>query len=227
MIDRVNWAEKYLDYRFSDTSLLDQALTHRSASKTNNERLEFLGDALLNFTIAKDLYLLRPGDSEGDLSRGRAALVNKVTLAEIGRELVIDTQIILGQGELRSGGAQRSSTLADTVEAVIGAILLDGGHAAAERVIQSLLSDRAESLPQLSELKDAKTRLQEWLQGRGLSLPRYAVALVEGGDHEQTFTVSCEVDGQEAKTTGFGRSRRYAEQDAAAAMLAVLTGERE
>lgn len=225
MIDRVQWAEKHLQFRFSDPSLLEQALTHRSASKLNNERLEFLGDALLNSSIARRLYDQRPDDAEGDLSRARAALVNKSVLAAIGKQLEVDTQIVLGAGESRSGGAQRSSALADTVEALIGAVFLDGGPAAADRLIELLFADRLRALPEAELLKDAKTKLQEWLQGRGFGLPRYAVETIHGRDHNQTFTVSCRVDDCDRSTQGAGSSRRRAEQDAAAAMLTVLTRE--
>jgi ribonuclease-3 len=223
LIDRARWADKHLGYRFTDPSLLEQALTHRSASKSNNERLEFLGDAFLNFTVARQLYALRPDDTEGDLSRARASLVNKSVLAGIGREIEIGAQIVLGSGELRSGGAQRSSALADTLEAIIGAVLLDGGHQAASDLIQSLFAGRLELLPDADALKDPKTKLQEWLQGRGFQLPRYVVDLVLGRDHNQVFTVTCHINEKERRTTGTGSSRRRAEQDAAAAMLAALT----
>lgn len=225
MIDRARWAEKHLNYRFTDPSLLEQALTHRSASKRNNERLEFLGDALLSFTIARRLYRLRPDDAEGDLSRARASLVNRTVLAGIGREIEIDAQIVLGPGESRSGGAQRSSALADTVEAIFGAVLLDGGYEAAEELIEFLFAKRLESLPDAASLKDSKTKLQEWLQGRGFGLPRYAVELIHGRDHNQVFTVTCRVEETGRQTAGTGSSRRRAEQEAAAAMLAVLSRE--
>jgi ribonuclease-3 len=224
LIDRVPWAEQYLHQRFSDLALLQRALTHRSAAKDNNERLEFLGDALLNFVVARRLYALYPDYPEGDLSRARAALVNKVVLAEIARAIELDTQLILGPGEIRSGGAQRSSALGDALEAVIGAILLDAGLPVAEQAIEALFANRLESLPDAGALKDSKTRLQEWLQGLGLGLPRYAVESIDGGDHNQIFTVSCHVDGR-GHAVGSGSSRRRAEQEAAAAMLAMLNRE--
>ncbi len=225
MTPRARWAKAQLDYTFRDTHLLDLALTHRSASKQNNERLEYLGDSFLSYAIARRLYELRPADSEGDLSRARAALVKQPTLAAIGQSLGIDAQLILGAGELRSGGAQRGAVLADAVEGVIGAVLLDGGPQAAEALIDLLFAAHFENLPQAAELKDAKTRLQEWLQGCGLRLPAYSVESISGRDHEQTFIVSCEVPEKHAHTIGQGPSRRHAEQEAAAAMLAVLTGE--
>ncbi len=219
------WAETQLRYVFSDPALLELALTHRSASKSNNERLEYLGDSYLNFAIARRLYDLRPQDSEGDLSRARAALVKEPTLAAIGQRLSVDAQLTLGAGEIRSGGAQRAAILADAVEALVGAVLLDGGAAAAEAVVDLMFAEHFESLPDAATLKDPKTRLQEWLQGRGLPLPSYVVAAVHGRDHAQTFVVECTVREQNAVTTGQGQSRRSAEQEAAAAMLAVLTGE--
>src|SRR5690606_30133986 len=217
---RAAWAERELHYRFSDPALLDMALTHRSASRLNNERLEYLGDAFLNFAIAKRLYELRPDDEEGDLSRARAALVNKPTLAAIGQSLGIDSIITVGAGEYRSGGARRSAVLADAVEALIGAVVLDGGTEAAQAVVDRLFESRLRELPAAAELKDAKTRLQEWLQGRGLGLPVYRVERVSGREHERTFTVVCEVVERNLQTRGNGPSRRRAEQDAAAAMMA-------
>lgn len=227
MSGRGRWAEVQLRYAFKDLSLLDLALTHRSASKANNERLEYLGDSFLNFTIARRLFELRPEDSEGDLSRARAALVKEATLAAIGHKLGVDGQLTLGPGELRSGGAQRATILADAVEALLGAVFLDGGIAAAEAVVDLMFAEHLASLPDAATLKDPKTRLQEWLQARGLPLPSYAVRSVEGRDHAQTFIVECEVAEKNANTRGRGQSRRRAEQDAAEAMLAVLTGGRD
>jgi ribonuclease-3 len=222
---RARWAETLLRYTFKDPALLELALTHRSAAKNNNERLEYLGDSFLNFAIARRLYGLLPEAAEGDLSRARAALVREATLAAVGHQLGIDAQIVLGAGELRSGGAQRSAVLADAVEAVIGAVLLDGGTAAAEALIDWLFAEHFSNLPDAADLKDAKTRLQEWLQGQGLRLPTYAVRSVQGPDHEQTFVVGCEVEEKHVQTTGQGPNRRHAEQEAAAAMLSVLIGE--
>jgi ribonuclease-3 len=220
--DRARWAARELAYEFSDHSLLDQALTHRSASKTNNERLEFLGDAMLGLIVAKILYRLRPDANEGDLSRARAALVKKETLAGIGRQIGIDRQLVLGPGELRTGGAQRSSALADAVEAVIGAVVLDGGYEAAEWLIARLFAGPLDELPDSDSLKDPKTRLQEWLQARGLGLPDYSVADVSGSDHNQHFAVNCRIDAKSKVSTGRGSSRRRAEQAAAEAMLIEL-----
>jgi ribonuclease-3 len=225
VISRADWAEKHLRYTFRDPSLLERALTHRSASRDNNERLEYLGDSFLSFETARRLYDSRPLADEGDLSRARAALVRQATLASIGQRLQLDSQVILGPGELRSGGAQRVAILADAVEALIGAVLLDGGAAAAEALIDLLFAEEIANLPDAAALKDPKTRLQEWLQGRGYKLPSYSVESVSGRDHEQTFVVICSVEEKEAHTHGQGSSRRHAEQEAAAAMLSVLTGE--
>ena len=227
MSARGRWADAQLHYAFKDPTLLDLALTHRSASRANNERLEYLGDSFLNFAIARRLFELRRDDTEGDLSRARAALVKESTLAAIGQRIGVDAHLTLGAGELRTGGAQRSAVLADAVEALIGAVLLDGGAAAAEAVVDLMFAAELASLPDAATLKDSKTRLQEWLQGRGLPLPSYTVTSVQGRDHEQTFVVECEVRDRNVQTTGRGQSRRRAEQDAAAAMLVVLTGEQQ
>ena len=222
MTDRARWATRELRYEFADTSLLERALTHRSASRNNNERLEFLGDAVVGLTVAQQLFEQRPDASEGDLSRARAALVKKSTLAEIGRSIGVDDQLVLGPGELSSGGAQRSSALADAVEALVGAVLLDGGFDAAAELVRRLLSVQFQTLPDSEALKDSKTKLQEWLQSRGRPLPRYAVESVGGRDHKQTFNVVCTVHEAGEPSRGSGSSRRAAEQDAAKRMLARL-----
>jgi ribonuclease-3 len=219
------WAEARLHYTFKDPELLERALTHRSASRNNNERLEFLGDSYLTFAVARELYWRRPVDAEGDLSRARAALVKEPTLAAIGQSLGIDAVIVLGQGELKSGGAQRAAVLADAVEALIGAVLLDGGVQAAEAVVAALFAEHFNNLPDAETLKDAKTKLQELLQSRGLGLPTYRVSSIEGRDHAQTFSVVCEVVAKSLHTSGQGASRRSAEQKAAAAMIAALSDE--
>jgi ribonuclease-3 len=224
LIDRAAWAKRELAYEFFDPSLLEQALTHRSASKDNNERLEFLGDAMLGLVIAKTLYRLRPDANEGDLSRARASLVKKETLAGVGRQIDIDKQLVLGTGELRTGGAQRSSALADAVEAIIGAVVLDGGYDAGEQLIARLFAEPLARLPDSDSLKDPKTRLQEWLQARGLGLPDYSVDDVSGSDHNQHFAVVCRIDAKSKVSTGRGSSRRRAEQAAAEAMLVELQG---
>ena len=222
MTDRLRWAEQHLQYQFQNPKLLEQALTHRSAAKKNNERLEFLGDSFLNFAVARQLYEHSPSAPEGDLSRLRSALVKGVTLAELGRDLGLASQLILGPGEQSSGGAQRDSTLANTVEAVIGAVLLDGGYDAADACVTRLFADRLEQLPDAGSLKDAKTKLQECLQGRGLNLPVYTVESVSGEPHQQSFVVMCEVTEAAGRVEGRGHSRRQAEQNAAEQMLLIL-----
>jgi ribonuclease-3 len=222
--DLARWAETVLGYRFSDPRLLELALTHRSAARENNERLEFLGDAMLSYSIAALLFTHRADADEGDLSRARAALVNRRALAGIGRLIGIDAKLRLGAGELSNGGAQRESALADAVEAIIGAVVLDGGTPAADQLIGRLFARDLESLPPAEALKDPKTRLQEWLQARGRGLPVYEVAGVSGKDHNQQFDVCCTVVSLNQVARGRGSSRRRAEQAAAEAMLIELKG---
>jgi len=216
------WAGRRLGYVFADDGLLDLALTHRSASSRNNERLEFLGDAVLGLVVARALYERRPDAGEGPLSRFRARLVRGETLADVARELGLGSLVQLGSGETRTGGFQRSSILASALEAVIGAVYLDGGMAAAEQVIRTLFAARLDALPDAAELADPKTRLQEWLQARGHRPPVYAVNQVAGAAHEQTFEVTCAVDGLGLSFAGHGASRRTAEQDAAARALEAI-----
>jgi ribonuclease-3 len=213
------WARQRLGHEFADATLLDLALTHRSASSRNNERLEFLGDAVLGTVIAHAIFQRRPDAGEGLLSRLRSRLVRGETLADIAREVGIGPLVRLGSGEVRSGGHQRSTTLSNALEAVIGAVYLDGGMAAAERVVLDLFRDRLASLPAEEELTDPKTRLQEWLQARGHRPPTYAVHDVAGAAHRQTFEVVCAVDALGIAVAGHGASRRVAEQDAAARAL--------
>jgi len=216
------WAETRLGHAFRDPALLDAALTHRSASKRNYERLEFVGDAVLNFTIAVLLYREHPDADEGELSRYRSALVSGSSLAEVAGGLGLGEQLRLGSGELKSGGYRRSSILADALEALFGAVYLDAGVEAAGAVIESLFAGRIGRLPGAHELKDPKTRLQEWLQGRGLRLPVYAVEEVSGEPHEHVFVASCEVPDLGIRERGEGSSRRRAEQEAAQRALAAL-----
>ncbi|HUA87829.1 MAG TPA: ribonuclease III [Steroidobacteraceae bacterium] len=217
------WVGHSLGYTPRDPALFRAALTHRSASGANNERLEFLGDAVLNLLVAQALYAAFPGADEGDLSRLRSRLVSREPLAEIAAALNVGDALQLGSGELKSGGFRRQSILADALEALIGAVYLDGGLAAAGELTGRLFGPRIAQLPPPEALKDAKTRLQEHLQSRGLALPRYAVLAVEGEDHAQNFTVSCEVAALKARTEGAGSSRRRAEQEAAQRMLEALT----
>lgn len=216
-----------LDYSFAEPALLRRAITHRSAAKENNERLEFLGDSILNFLIADLLYARFPRAQEGRLSRLRATLVKGETLAEIARELEIGGHLILGPGELKSGGHHRASILADAFEAVIGAVYLDNGLEACRQLITSFYQDRLDSLTSESLLKDPKSRLQEYLQARQLPLPDYRVSAVSGEAHEQIFQVECMINGTLPCVTGIGHSRRKAEQDAAAQALDWLLAEGE
>lgn len=214
-----------MDYEFSDPSLLLQALTHRSAAGRNNERLEFLGDAVLDFVVSEIVYSARPNANEGDLSRLRASLVNDVTLADIATSMELGEHLILGSGEKKTGGHRRASILADALEAIFGAVYLDAGFGAAETVIRQIFSGMAAKLPDSEELKDPKTRLQELLQSDGHELPQYQTENITGQAHRQVFEVSCRIDGLDLTTTGRGTTRRDAEQDAASAMLDRLTRE--
>ena len=216
------WVQAALGYRPRDPELFRAALTHRSAAGDNNERLEFLGDAVLNLVIAGQLYRAFPGADEGDLSRLRARLVSREPLAEVAAGLEIGAVLRLGSGELKSGGFRRQSILADAFEAVCGALFLDGGLAAVEPVLDRLFAPRLAALPDPATLKDAKTRLQEYLQERGLALPRYRVERIEGAAHDQTFRVSCEVAALGRRVQGGGSSRRRAEQEAAERMLGEI-----
>lgn len=206
-----------LDYSFNDANLLDEALTHRSVGSRNNERLEFLGDGILNFVIADALFRQRPDLREGDLSRLRASLVNGNTLAEIARDLNLGDCIKLGAGELKSGGFRRSSILADAVESILGAVYCDSGFDACQTLILKLFEDKLANLPDIDSLKDPKTRLQELLQSRRLSIPIYDVLSVSGKAHAQVFTVRCSIDEIDCVTRAEGGSRRKAEQLAAEA----------
>jgi ribonuclease-3 len=217
-----DWATRYLDHRFSDQSLLDAALTHRSAGSNNYERLEFLGDAVLDFVVADLLCRRFPEASEGDLSRYRAALVSGGTLAQVAVSVSLGDQLNLGSGELKSGGYRRDSILADALEAVLAAVYLDGGLDAARIVVERLLASRLDELPDADALKDPKTRIQEALQALGEPLPVYSLEKVSGEPHEQWFVASCEVGSAGVKAFGEGSSRRRAEQEAAQAALEVL-----
>ena len=225
MLSAGEWAESRLGYAFRDPALLDAALTHRSASKRNYERLEFLGDAVLNFAVAVQLFREYPDADEGDLSRYRAALVSGSSLATVAIGLALGEQLRLGSGELKSGGFRRSSILADSLEALFGAVYLDGGITAASAVIERLFAVRLGDLPEARELKDPKTRLQEYLQARGLNLPAYAMEEVSGEPHEHWFVASCEVAALDLRARGEGSSRRRAEQEAAQRVLEHLTRE--
>jgi ribonuclease-3 len=209
------WLERVLGVGVRDLRLLDRALTHRSAAGDDNERLEFLGDAVLSFVVAERLYRAYGEASEGDLSRYRAALVSGETLADIGEAIGIGDHLRLGAGELRSGGFRRRSILADTFEALLGAVYLDQGLDAAAEVVERLWGERIAALKTSPPPKDAKTRLQEWLQGRGLGLPTYTVERITGEAHNQHFYVQLAIKELGVSTAGEGSSRRRAEQEAA------------
>jgi ribonuclease-3 len=218
--------EAALGHRFADPSHAARALTHRSFGAPHNERLEFLGDSLLNCAVATLLYERFPQLPEGDLSRLRAQLVKQASLFEAAQRLGLGELLRLGEGELKSGGFRRPSILADALEAVLGAVYLDGGFDAVRSSIEALLGPALEEAGRNPVDKDPKTALQEMLQGRKLPLPRYAVMAVNGEAHDQTFTVECRVDELGIAVQGNGASRRAAEQDAAAKAIERLEVER-
>ncbi|HEY8538749.1 MAG TPA: ribonuclease III [Steroidobacteraceae bacterium] len=226
MKSAAEWVKKALGYECRDPALFEAALTHRSAGSPHNERLEFLGDAVLNCVVAKLVFSEFGAADEGDLSRFRASLVSGDALAVIAQEINLGDQLRLGSGELKSGGFRRKSILADALEALFGAIYLDGGFEAAEQVIERLFVPRLDRLPTAAELKDPKTRLQEALQAQGLPLPTYTVEAVTGEAHNQTFEVSCTVNALGLRTVATGPSRRRAEQAAAQMLLDDMNRDR-
>jgi ribonuclease-3 len=207
--------EKALGHRFANSGLLAQALTHRSHSSPHNERLEFLGDSVLNFVVAAELFARFPELEEGRLTRLRANLVREESLHGVALRLDLGEHLRLGKGALKSGDFRRASVLADALEAVFGAVFLDGGFEAARATIVRLLEPLLASLDPKAVSKDAKTRLQEWLQGRKYALPQYAVVATHGAGHNQLFEVECVISELDIRTVGTGASRRNAEQDAA------------
>nr|WP_180706047.1 ribonuclease III [Psychromonas sp. CD1] len=217
--------ERRIGYKFNDFSILKQALTHRSALGAHNERLEFLGDSILSFVISTDLYLRFPKVNEGDLSRMRATLVCGKMLAEIGREFELGDSLILGPGELKSGGFRRDSIIADGVESIIGAVFIDSDIDSVNRLVLAWFNSRLTTIEPGIGQKDPKTRLQEHLQSRKQALPVYQVLEIRGEAHNQSFTISCIIDGIEA-VQGQGASRRKAEQIAARKMLVALLGDK-
>lgn len=210
---------------FSRPELLQQALTHRSYGSPNNERLEFLGDSILNCIIAARLYQLYPRLPEGDLSRMRAALVKEQTLAEIAGRLKLGDHLMLGEGELKSGGFRRPSILADALEAIIGAAYLDAGFVSAEALVLALYEPHLKALDPKKIAKDPKTQLQEFLQSRKHVLPQYEVIAIRGEAHEQEFEVECSIPDLAIRTLGTGHSRRSAEQNAAIAAYQAAINE--
>ncbi len=220
--DGLGTLQQRLQHSFAKPRLLQQALTHRSFSADHNERLEFLGDSVLNLAVSEMLYAALSDLPEGDLSRIRANLVKQDTLHQIAVELGLPDLLQLGEGEMRSGGQRRPSILADALEAVLGAVFLDAGYPAASALVQRLY-EKVEINPQMqASAKDPKTELQEWLQGRKMKLPLYRVVATLGQAHKQTFDVECVVEEFKLIERGIGASRRAGEQAAAAAMLEVL-----
>jgi ribonuclease-3 len=216
------WVERSFGYVFAQPALCHAAVTHRSAGADHNERLEFLGDSILNCGVARLLYDAHPEADEGALSRLRATLVSGETLAQIAGELGLGEHLLLGPGEVKTGGFRRASILADALEAILGAIFLDSGFDAAAAVVARIIGPRMSDLPAADALKDPKTRLQEALQAHGVALPVYTLTAAAGDPHMQSFTVTCEVPVLGVSAVGEGGSRRRAEQLAAAKLLELL-----
>jgi ribonuclease III len=220
--DSLTALQQRLQHQFAQIALLQQALTHRSFSSDHYERLEFLGDSVLNLAVSDLLYTRLQSLPEGDLSRVRANLVKQDTLHQLAVGLGLPDLIRLGEGEMRSGGQKRPSILADTLEALIGAVYLDAGYSAAQSLVARLFADVAIN-PQMDAIgKDPKTELQEWLQGRKLKLPVYTVVATTGAAHRQVFDVECEIAELQLRERGIGGSRRVGEQAAASAMLQTV-----
>lgn len=218
----LNQLEIRIGHTFQSPELITMALTHRSFSADNNERLEFLGDAILSHVISEDLFNRFPEAREGQMSRIRAQLVKGVTLAELAREFAIGPHLRLGVGEKKNGGSERESILADSVEAIIGAIHLDAGFEKAKSCILNWFAARLDTLSLDQKVKDPKSRLQELLQSKGLSLPDYHVVKVSGAEHQQQFVMGCHIEKLELDTQGSGSNRKKAEQEAAEKMLVLL-----
>jgi len=221
-MEKYNELMAKLSYKFKEPNLLRRALTHRSIKRENNERLEFVGDSILNFVIARALFDRFPRAKEGELSRLRSKLVRGDTLAQIGKELGIGEHLRLGQGELKSGGRQRNSIIADALEAVIAAIYFDSDLMTCQKIVEGFYAERLAKTKIDKTLKDAKTQLQEYLQSKGKPLPNYAIKETEGDLHAQKFIVTCKVDGLKHIAEGRGTSRRRAEQSAAELYLKEL-----
>jgi len=212
-----------IDHSFNDPGLLGEALTHRSVGRLNNERLEFLGDSVLNLVVSERIFEFRPNASEGDLSRMRARIVRGETLSRVAKDINLGDHLSLGTGELRSGGFRRPSILADSLEAIFGAIYLDAGFAKCREVILQLTDPLIQALPDAEDLKDPKTRLQEWAQARGSPLPAYEVVDETGADHQKQFLVQCVLATSGITVNASGSSRRKAQQAAARLALAEIT----
>ncbi len=213
-----------IPYRFQRPEWLAEALTHRSAGRLNYERLEFLGDSALSLVVSRRLFDVRPEDDEGSLSRLRSRVVRRETLARVAREIGLGQHIRLGRDQLQTGGHRRSSILADVLEAVIGAVYMDGGFEACESVLLAVFDPVIQGLPDGESLKDPKTRLQEWLQARGRPLPEYELVREEGADHAKHFHVRCRLTDMDISAEADGSSRRAAEQAAAKSVLELCEG---
>lgn len=222
MSDTLHALQQALRYRFANPALLEQALTHRSASGAHYERLEYLGDGLLNFVIGEAAFTYWHKAAEGDLSRLRASLVCEDSLARIAKRLNLSDYLRMGTGELKSGGFRRESILADALEAIIGAIYLDGGFTPAREAVLLFFADSLAALPDPETLKDSKTRLQEHLQGESRPLPEYRVLAEHGPPHRRIFQVACRLTDTGAETESGGTSRKQAEQDAARLMVEYI-----
>lgn len=216
------WIIETFDYSFKDQSLAENALTHRSFSSNNNERLEFLGDSALDLVISELLFEKYSDESEGNLSRMRASIVNKESLSELAREINLDQYLILGQGEIKSGGGDRSSILSNALEAIIGAIFIEGGYSSLKTSVLNIFSSKLESLNPESENKDHKSLLQEKMQKMKKELPRYHLLNTEGEQHDQTFYVECIIEKGKISTKASAKSLRVAEQKAAMKALRLL-----
>lgn len=223
--DNISSLQKKLGYAFRDESLITTALTHRSHDKNHNERLEYLGDSILGFIIAEALYDHFPDQPEGVLTRFRASLVKRETLAKVARSLELGEYLLLGTGEKRSGGWRRDSILSNTLEAIIGAIYLDSDILTCKAFVLGLFQDHINNMSPEKENKDPKTELQEYLQARKLDLPDYKVVAEEGEAHNRRFTVECRIEALSSTTTAQGKSKRAAEQMAAQKILEVLYGQ--
>ncbi len=222
-MDEHEYIYSRVHYRFTDPHLLTRALTHRSRGAVNYERLEFLGDSILGFIIAEWLYYRFPDLTEGKLSRMRAAIVRKDTLAKVARNLELGQVVILGEGELKSGGHERNSILADALEAIIGAIFLDGGLGPCKDFVVDVFGPDLDKLRPDTAYKDAKSQLQEYLQKHGLTVPNYLIVNVSGEPHCQVFEVECRIEGIQQTFTATGASRRNAEQSAAEKAILALS----
>ena len=222
MVDSLEGLENSLNYHFKDKTLLEKALTHRSVGSRNNERLEYLGDSLLGFIIAENLYSRFEEATEGELTRLRASLVKGETLAKLARKIELGEFVKLGPGEKRTGGWRRVSILANTLEAIIGAIYLDSDFNTCRMIVLNIYSEFLDNTSLKTLEKDPKTRLQEYLQARKLGLPSYKIVAEEGAAHEKSFSIECEISDLDIHVRAAGRSKRIAEQAAADIVLKII-----